>query len=173
MAKHTVKPKKHKISPLFLAMIVGVVVCASLALTWMIIKEVYSANMKDVRESKTTVVINTEHAPSDLVSALLAEKPGCEKVSDSGKNIVYIVREKSGVALVHYGCALDSYMFYKKEDGEWKGINPTNQFVFAIPLCSHVERYSIPASVMPRCYEDTITAGLGVKLPNTVANPVH
>lgn len=148
---------------------VGVALCASVVLGWMIAKEVYLADTKDVRESKTTIVINTERAPSDLVDTLLAES-GCKDITVSGKNIDYIVREKNDIALVHYGCALDAYMYYKKANGKWTGISPTNQFIDGTPLCSHLKENNIPASFQAHCYDHMPTGP--TDHPTLMSNPV-
>jgi len=144
--------KNIKKNNALLILVACVAVCAVLALGWIIAKEVYLADIKDVRESKTTIVINTERAPGDLVSTLLAE-PGCKNITASGKNIDYIVREKDGFALVHYGCTLDAYSFYKKTEGKWVSISPTNQFIGSTPLCSHLKDNNIPASFQAICYD--------------------
>ena len=162
--------KQSKKSIALIILVFGVTLCAILALGWMVIKEVSLHSTKNVYESKSTIVINTVGAPKELVNTMLAES-GCDGITPSGKNINYIVREESGVALVQYGCGLDAHMFYKKTDGTWNGINPTNQFLNGTPLCSHLKEHAIPASFQAYCYESFIRDD--GKQPELVSSPVN
>lgn len=167
MIKTKSKSKKSvEKNPLYLYMVVAVTICATLALSWMITREFYLAATKSAQENKQNVVVNTVGAPSDLVSALLAENSGCP----SGKNTDYIVRQVGNFALVHYGCSLDAYMFYEKQNGTWTGLNPTNNFINGVPLCSHVKEHLIPPSIQATCLDGK--PGKNGELPQLVVNPV-
>lgn len=176
MIKAKNKFKKIEKSPLFMAMVIGVIICAVLTLSWMIFREIYISQTSHILENDRNIVVNVVKAPSSLVSTLLAEDGRCtDNVSaptvknNPSKNVFYIEREVSGVALVQYGCGLGAHIFYKKENGKWIGISPTNQFIYGIPLCSHVKKFRIPSSVQAVCYENPTKEG---HLPPLVANPV-
>lgn len=168
MVKTKEKSKKSiEKNPLYLFMILGVTICATLALSWMISREFYLAATKSTQENRQNVVVNTVGAPSDLVRALLAEDSGCIR----SKNTDYIVRQSGNFALVHYGCSLDAYAFYEKQNGTWVGLNPTNNFINGVPLCSHLKEHSIPASFQATCYNGNPSqAGI---LPLLVVNSVE
>ncbi len=160
------KKKEIKVSGSFLFLVISVAVCAILALSWMLYKELYINNTKIVQENSENVVINNIKASPELTTYLLWEKAGC---TDS-KNVVYILREVGKFALVKYGCGLDASMFYQRVDGAWEGISPTNQFVNGVPLCSHLQEHKIPFTIQPTCYNSTISSD-GV-LPPIATNPV-
>jgi hypothetical protein len=161
MAKN--KSKKVIKNYTLLVLTVCVAVAAGLVLAWMLGKEVYLSETKNVHESRQNIVINTVGASSDLVNVLLAEKSGCEP--QLPKNVDYIVRQMGNFALVKYGCMLDASMYYKKVDNKWTALSPTNNFVNGVPLCSHVKEHGVPASFQATCYDGTP--------PVIVANPVE
>lgn len=138
---------------------------------WMVYTNGVSSRSKFVHENGGHIVINTVGATQDFVDALLAEKSGCDGYNKSDKNITYIVRQVDEFALVQYGCALDANMFYKKVDGEWNGISPTNQFVHNIPLCSHLKKHKIPEKIQSFC--QPAPKGQGNELPDVTVNPVQ
>lgn len=145
-----------------------VAVSAALVLPWMIAREVYLAETKSVRENAENIVINDVKAPKALVDVMLAEDSGCVKLLDR-KAVYYIVQVSDTFALTQYGCALDAKMFYKKVDGVWTSLSPTNKFVNGQPLCSHLKEHSIPSSFVSLCYDTPAVEG---QLPPIVANPV-
>lgn len=147
---------------------VCVAVSAALVLPWMIAREVYLAETKSVRENAENIVINDVDAPKALVTAILAEDSGCVKHLDR-KAVYYIIQANDKFALTQYGCALDAKMFYKKIDGNWKSLSPTNNFINGQPLCSHLKEHSIPANFVSLCYDGPAVDG---QLPPVVANPV-
>lgn len=168
MAKKTKKPKKVSRQFGLIVLVCMTVLCATIVLVWILAKEVYLAENKSVRENAENIVVNNVNAPSDLVNTLLAEKSGCVDLMGR-KNVSYIVRFNDDFALTQYGCALDAKMFYKKIDGEWKSLSPTNNFINGQPLCSHLEQYSIPADFVALCYD---TPGDNGQLPAIIANSV-
>lgn len=146
-----------------------VAVSAALVLPWMIVREVYLAETKSVRENAENIVINDIGASKALVDTILAEDSGCVKHLDR-KAVYYIIQANDRFALTQYGCALDAKMFYKKIDGKWKSLSPTNNFIYGQPLCSHLKEHSIPVSFVSLCYDGSVADS---QLPPVVANPVQ
>lgn len=165
-----VKKTKKKISKHYglVVLAVCVAVSAALVLPWMIVREVHLAETKSVRENAENIVINNVGATNGLVNAILAEKSGCPEL-DGSKNVTYIVKEAGNFALTQYGCALDAKMFYKKVDGKWKSLSPTNNFINGQPLCSHLKEHSISSNFVSLCYDN---AGIEGQEPQIIANPV-
>jgi hypothetical protein len=124
-----------------------------------------------VTESNYTVVINSVGASDDLIAALASEDQGCGDT----KNIVYITNQVGNIAKVKYGCAIDATMFYKKTDGKWRSISPTNQFINDTPICSMLKANHIPAKAQPVCFDQEVDSqGMptGDKTPRLIANSI-
>lgn len=160
------KSKKVAINPLLLVLVVSVVICAALALSWILAKEVYRDGSKTAKENAENVVINNIGAPSQLVDALLAEKQGCQ----GSKNVDYIDRVSEDYALVRYGCALDAHSIYRKQNGVWVTLDNTNQFLNGVPICAFVRVNSIPKSISPTCYDGNLVSGV---TPPLVSNTIE
>lgn len=104
--------------------------------------------------SNGKAIKRTDKNITELKSFLTAaaEKDVSKNCPVSYYNVITSSKNEDQV-LLGYGCYHPTArMFAVKQKGSWEFITPTNQFdLLGIPLCSHVTKHNIEASIAPVC----------------------